>query len=134
LHNPQRHQPKQRELDQEFPLDTLVQRYWLPTIRAGVALERGEPNQAIELLKVASTMELGEISQCTIFLCPAYLRGEVYLKLRDGNREAAEFEKFVDHRGVVATSASCRTWWNARLSFRGTVCSKTHFRRANQMS
>ena len=47
------------ELDKTFPLDTLVQRYWLPTIRAGVALERKDPNRAIELLKAASTIELG---------------------------------------------------------------------------
>ena len=46
------------ELDKTFPLDTLVQRYWLPTIRAGVALERKDPNRAIELLKVASPIEL----------------------------------------------------------------------------
>ena len=39
------------ELDKTYPLDTLVQRYWLPTIRAAVALERKDPNRAIELLK-----------------------------------------------------------------------------------
>jgi serine/threonine protein kinase/tetratricopeptide (TPR) repeat protein len=89
------------ELDKTFPLDTRVQRYWLPTIRAGVALERQDPNRAIELLKVASTSELSEPSNLTIFLCPAYLRGEAYLMLRDGNRAAAEFQKFIDHRGVV---------------------------------
>jgi serine/threonine protein kinase/tetratricopeptide (TPR) repeat protein len=90
------------ELDKAFPLDTLVQRYWLPTIRAGVALERQDPNRAIELLKVASTIELSSITaSLTIFLCPAYLRGEAYLMLGDGNRAAAEFQKFIDHRGVV---------------------------------
>jgi serine/threonine protein kinase/tetratricopeptide (TPR) repeat protein len=89
------------ELDKAFPLDTLVQRYWLPTIRAGVALERQDPNRAIELLQVASPIELGEITQLTIFLCPVYLRGEAYLLLHDGNRAAAEFQKFIDHRGVV---------------------------------
>ena len=47
------------ELDKTFPLDTLVQRYWLPTIRAAVALERKDPNRAIELLKLASPIELG---------------------------------------------------------------------------
>ena len=80
---------------------TLVQRYWLPTIRAGIAVERKDPNRAIELLKVPSTVELGEITQFTIFLCPVYLRGEAYLMLHDGNRAAAEFQKFIDHRGVV---------------------------------
>ena len=89
------------ELEKTFPLDTLVQRYWLPTIRAGVALERQDPYRAIELLKVPSTIELGQITQPTIFLCPAYLRGEAYIMLHDGNRAAAEFQKFIDHRGLV---------------------------------
>jgi len=90
------------ELDKTFPLDTLVQRYWLPTTRAALALERKDPNRAIELLKVASTIELGSITaDLTIFLCPAYLRGEAYLMLHDGNRAAAEFQKFIDHRGLV---------------------------------
>ena len=89
------------ELDKAFPLDTLVQRYWLPTIRAGVALERKDPNRAIELLKVASTVELSSPTYLAIFLCPAYARGEAYLMLHDGNRAAAEFQKFIDHRGGV---------------------------------
>jgi len=89
------------ELDKTFPVSTLVQRYWLPTIRAGVALERKEPDRAIELLKAASTVELGLAANLTIFLCPAYLRGEAYLLLHDGNRAAAEFQKFIDHRGLV---------------------------------
>jgi tetratricopeptide (TPR) repeat protein len=89
------------ELDKAFPLDTRVQRYWLPTIRAGVALERQDPNRAIELLKVAGTFELGEITQLTKFLCPAYVRGQAYLMLHDGNRAAEEFQKFIDQRGLV---------------------------------
>jgi tetratricopeptide (TPR) repeat protein len=90
------------ELDKTFPLDTLVQRYWLPTIRAGVALEHKDPNRAIELLQSASTIELSSITaDLTIFLCPVYLRGEAYLMFHDGNRAAAEFQKFIDHRGVV---------------------------------
>ncbi len=84
-------------LDKTFPLDTLVQRYRLPTIRAAVALQRKDPNQAIELLKVASPMELGDAGD----LLPVYLRGEAYLMLHDGNRAAAEFRKFIDHRGLV---------------------------------
>jgi tetratricopeptide (TPR) repeat protein len=89
------------ELDKAFPLDTLVQRNWLATIRAGVALERKDPSRAIELLKVANTIELGSPNNLTIFLCPVYLRGEAYLMLHDGNRAAAEFQKFIDHRGLV---------------------------------
>jgi serine/threonine protein kinase/Tfp pilus assembly protein PilF len=91
------------ELDKTFPLDTLVHRYWLPTIRAAVASERKDPNRAIELLKAASTVELGSpTANLAIFLCPVYLRAEAYLMLNDGNGAAAEFQKFIDHRGVVA--------------------------------
>ena len=89
------------ELDKLFPLDTLVQGYWLPTIRAAVALERKDPNRAVELLKVASTIELGQPTTLSVFLCPVYLRGEAYLALNDGNAAAAEFQKFIDHRGLV---------------------------------
>ena len=89
------------ELDKAFPLDTMVQRYWLPTIRAGVALERKDPDRAIELLKVATAIELGLPANLTIVMCPAYLRGEAYLMLHDGSAAAAEFQKFIDHRGAV---------------------------------
>jgi len=90
------------ELDKTYPLDTVVQRYWLPTIRAAVALERKDPNKAIELLKDASAIELGQgANQLTIFLCPVYVRGQAYLMLHDGNRAAAEFQKFIDHRGIL---------------------------------
>jgi len=90
------------ELDRDFPLDTLVQRYWLPAIRAGVALDRRDPNRAIDLLKAASTIELSTpTADLTVFLCPVYVRGEAYLMEHDGSRAAAEFQKFIDRRGVV---------------------------------
>jgi tetratricopeptide (TPR) repeat protein/predicted Ser/Thr protein kinase len=88
------------ELDKRFPLDTLVQRYWLPTIRAAVALQRKDPNRVVELLKVASTIELGQGTEIAV-LCPVYLRGEAYLMLHDGKAAAAEFQKFIDHYGLV---------------------------------
>ncbi|MGA2859861.1 MAG: hypothetical protein ABSE40_23575 [Candidatus Sulfotelmatobacter sp.] len=86
------------ELDKTFPLGTLVQRYWLPTIRASVALERKDPNRAIELLKVPSTSEVSTPTHL------GYLRGEAHLILHDGNRAAVEFQKFIDHRGMVGSS------------------------------
>ncbi len=89
------------ELDKTFPLDTLVQKYWLPTIRAAVALQRNDPNRAVELLKLSSTIELGSPAQVNVFLCPVYLRGEAYLMLHDGNAAGAEFQKFIDHYGLV---------------------------------
>ena len=89
------------DLDKTFPLDTLVQRYWLPCIRAAVALQTKDPRRALELLKTASAIEFSQPAQVNVILCPAYLRGEAYLLLRDGNVAAAEFQKFADHRGLV---------------------------------
>jgi serine/threonine protein kinase/tetratricopeptide (TPR) repeat protein len=87
------------KLDKTFPLDTLVQRYWLPTIRAAVALERKNPNVAIELLKETKTIELGGPN--IVALAPVYVRGEAYLTLLDSDRATTEFQNFIDHRGVV---------------------------------
>jgi serine/threonine protein kinase/tetratricopeptide (TPR) repeat protein len=89
-------------LDTTFPLDTLVQRYWLPTIQAAIALDRKDPTRAVELLKVTSAIELGQPTIVDVFLCPVYLRGEAYLMLHNGNAAAAEFQKFIQHYGLVA--------------------------------
>jgi len=61
-----------------------------------------DPNKAIELLKDASAIELGQAtSNLAIYLCPAYVRGEAYLMQHDGKAAAAEFQKFIEHRGLV---------------------------------
>jgi len=88
------------ELDKTFPLDTLVQRYWLPPIRAALALGRKDPNRALELLRETNTIELGQ-ANIFVVLVPVYVRGKAYLALGDGNEALAEFQKFVDHRGLV---------------------------------
>ena len=88
------------ELDKTFPLDTLVQRYWLPTIRAAVAMEHKDPNRAVELLRETSAIELGQPNNFVLLL-PVYVRGAAYLSLGDGQRAATEFQKLIDHRGVV---------------------------------
>jgi DNA-binding winged helix-turn-helix (wHTH) protein/tetratricopeptide (TPR) repeat protein len=85
------------ELERTFPLDTLVQRYWLPAISAAVALQHKDPKRAVQLLQVMGPIELGDHGD----FFAIYLRGEAYLMLRDGNAAAAEFQKFMDHRGPV---------------------------------
>ncbi len=88
------------ELAEIYPLDTLVQKYWLPSIRAAVALDFEDPRRAVEALSVASDVELAQPS-INVYLCPAYLRGEAYLMLHNGSAAAAEFQKFIDHYGLV---------------------------------
>jgi serine/threonine protein kinase/tetratricopeptide (TPR) repeat protein len=90
------------ELDKDFPLDTMVQRYWLPTIRAAVALSGHDPKRALELLQPAGAVELGQPSNLVVVLCPVYVRGEAYRALHDGKAAAAEFQKFIEHRGLVS--------------------------------
>jgi len=90
------------ELEKALPLDTLVQKYWLPTIGAAVALQRKDPDRAVELLRVSTAIELSLPMQVTGSLFPVYLRGEAYLMLHNGDAAAAEFRKFLDYRGLVA--------------------------------
>lgn len=93
------------ELDKAFPLDTLVQRNWLPVIRAAIALQRNEPSRALHLLQIASPVELGRSAEVgSPSLRPVYLRGEAFLAIHDGVRAAAEFQKFIEHRGLVRNS------------------------------
>jgi len=88
----------------EFDRDTMIQAYWLPTIRAAIAIDRGDAQKAIELLRTASEYELGEPVQWPSHgtLYPVYVRGDAYLRAGDGVRAVTEFQKMIDHRGIVA--------------------------------
>ncbi len=92
------------KLAAEFDRDTMMQAYWLPTIRAAIAIDRGDGHKAVELLNASSEYELGEPLQTPSHgtLYPVYVRGEAYLRAGDGVQAAAEFQKMIDHRGIVA--------------------------------
>jgi len=89
------------KLDAEFPRSTMVQNYWLPTVRAAIELQKNNPNKAIELLETTVPYELGTADGR---MYPAYLRGEAYLKLGHGKQAAEQFQLVLDHRGVVLNS------------------------------
>ena len=93
-----------RDLSQRSPLDTQVQKLWLPAIRAQVALERKNPKAAIDALQPASgPMELAQIFFVANLSClyPTYVRGQAYLADNDAKSAAAEFQKIVDNDGIV---------------------------------
>jgi len=92
-------------LEEEFPQDTLVQEYWLPTVGAALALQHNQPQRAVERLQTASPIELSQPTYLSVSLCPVYLRGQAYLMLHEGSAAAAEFQKFLDNRGVVGNFA-----------------------------
>jgi eukaryotic-like serine/threonine-protein kinase len=87
------------KLNQQSPLDTVMQAYWLPTIRALIALQRNNPQQAIAALEPASAYELG--NQNYAFMYPVYVRGLSYLKAGQGEQAQAEFNKFITHRTIA---------------------------------
>ena len=91
------------DLSKHFPEDTIAQYYWLPTIQAQMALARKDPAWAIERLEVVSPLELGFVqnSQSSSCLYPVYVRGEAYLALHQGSQAAAEYQKIIEHRGIV---------------------------------
>ncbi len=89
-------------LNREFPLDTLIQNYWIPTVRAAIALRRHDPAGAVEILHATIPYELADpppFSAGTMY--PVYLRGQAYLGLENGERAAAEFQKILKNPGVI---------------------------------
>jgi tetratricopeptide (TPR) repeat protein len=88
------------DLAKQFPEDTIVQFNYLPTIRAQLALSRTDSSKAIEALHGAGAYELGSVVISTLY--PVYIRGEAYLAAHQGNEAAAEFQKIIDHRTMVA--------------------------------
>ena len=87
------------DLDKRFPEDTIVQFNYLPTLYAHLTASRGDAAKAIGLLQTAAPYELGDAR--TGILCPVYVRGEAYLAAHQGKEAATEFQKILDHRGIV---------------------------------
>lgn len=92
------------DLGKRFPEDMIVQVNYQPTLRAKLALLRANPQQAVDSLEMAAPYELGLPSLWFYNwpnLYPVYVRGEAYLAAHRGNEAAAEFQKILDHRGIV---------------------------------
>ena len=92
-------------LDEDAPLDTLVQNYSLPTIRAAMKLNANDPVGAIAALQPSLKYELS-FNFSFNGLYPAYIRGLAHLQLGEGRLAAAEFQKLVDHRGLLGTDVT----------------------------
>ncbi|MGD0600811.1 MAG: protein kinase [Terriglobales bacterium] len=95
-----------QDLAKRFPLDTQMQSLWLPAIRAQLALDRRNPATAVALLPLgtrAARIELGAIPFLSNVSClqSPYMRGQAYLAAGQGNSAAIEFQKILDHKGIV---------------------------------
>ncbi len=91
------------DFTKRFPEDTVVQFIYLPSIRAQLALNHRDASKAIEILQPASQYELGQVGGAAVApaLYPVWVRGEAYLASGQGTEAASEFQKILDHRGVV---------------------------------
>jgi eukaryotic-like serine/threonine-protein kinase len=92
-----------QDLAKRYPLDTQMQSLWVPAIQAQLALDRKNPAAALSVPQAASPMELGQIDFPANISClyHVYVRGEAYLAAGQGSAAAAEFQKILDHSGIV---------------------------------
>ena len=88
-------------LDKEYPHDTLLQGYGLPSTRGAIALQAKDAAKVLDALQVATPYDLVGPSSLQGTMLPTYLRGQAYLQLHQGKEAAAEFQKILDHPGVV---------------------------------
>jgi DNA-binding winged helix-turn-helix (wHTH) protein/tetratricopeptide (TPR) repeat protein len=92
------------DLGKRFPEDTIVQFNYLPSVRGRLALNKGDAFGAIENLSASVPYELGATRALDLdwtAMFPVFVRGEAYLAARRGSEAAAEFQKILDHRGLV---------------------------------
>jgi serine/threonine protein kinase/DNA-binding winged helix-turn-helix (wHTH) protein/tetratricopeptide (TPR) repeat protein len=101
-------QKLENELKKRFPVDTIVNDYWLPIVEARMELAKNNPAGALDRLQgLQSPMQFGSIPNYAIATCPysVYTRGEAYLAAGQGSAAAGEFQKILDHAGVVLNCA-----------------------------
>jgi Flp pilus assembly protein TadD len=91
------------DLAKRFPQDTVLQTVWLPTIRSQLETNRENASRGIELLQAATPYELGMLSASAPNSClyPVYVRAQADLNENQGAAARAEFQKILDHRGLV---------------------------------
>jgi predicted Zn-dependent protease len=101
--DPNRAQKLIDELFKEFPTDTLLNQMSLPLAQAILALRQNEPAKALARLEATRPYELGAGPGSANFW-PMYLRGEAFLRARDGAKASAEYQRITDHRGIAPLS------------------------------
>jgi hypothetical protein len=104
-----------KDLGKHFPLDTQMQSLWLPAVRAQLALNRRDPAAALNALSVASPIELGFTEYGDTCLYHLYVRGDAYLAAGQGKAAAWEFQKILDHSGIIV---NC---WTSALAHLGVA-------------
>jgi len=92
-----------QDLGKHYPQDTQMQSLWLPAIQAQLAVNKKNPASSVKVLQASSAIEFGQILFVANISClyHVYVRGEAYLAAGQGSAAAAEFQKILDHSGIV---------------------------------
>jgi serine/threonine protein kinase/tetratricopeptide (TPR) repeat protein len=90
-----------QDLVHRFPVDTVMQSLWIPTIRAQLALDNSNPSLGLNALQSTNHFELGTVNFDHVCMASTYIRGAAYLAAEQGKESAAEFQKIIDHSGLV---------------------------------
>ncbi|HKD78347.1 MAG TPA: winged helix-turn-helix domain-containing protein [Candidatus Angelobacter sp.] len=100
---PSRAESLAQDLNKRLPLDTQMQSLWLPAIRKQLAINRRDPAYILNDPQSVSPIEYGgflfTVNPTSLY--PTYIRGNAYLAAGRGKEAAAEFQKIIDHSGVV---------------------------------
>jgi len=117
-----------QDLNKRFPRDTQMQSLWLPTIQTQLALSRRNPGPSLNSLQAASPVEFGSIPFVNNVSClySTYVRGEAYLAAGQGSAASVEFQKILDHSGIVW---NC---WTGALAHLGIARANALLSRATQ--
>jgi tetratricopeptide (TPR) repeat protein len=87
-------------LERGSALDIMITRYWLPAIRAAIALDKADPKRALELLGPVYDLAQPPPFQVTT-MYPVYLRGLAYMQEGLSPQAAVQFERIINHPGLI---------------------------------
>jgi len=106
-----------QDLNKRFPLDTQMQSLWLPAIQTQLTQDRKNLGYVSNAPQSDSPIEFGTILFVANMSClyRVYVRGEAYLAAGQGRAASAEFQKILDHSGIVW---SC---WTGALAHLGVA-------------
>jgi eukaryotic-like serine/threonine-protein kinase len=101
--DPARAETMAQNLNKSYPLDTQVQLLWLPAIRTTVALDGKDSSQASKKAPAGAPIDFGQIPFVANLSCLhlIYIRANAYLAAGEGVTAASEFQKIIDHSGIV---------------------------------
>jgi hypothetical protein len=101
--DPARSETMAQNLNKSYPLDTQVQSLWLPAIHTAAALDGRDSSLASKKSPPAAPIDFGQLAFVANISCIhlIYIRGNAYLAASDGATAASEFQKILDHSGIV---------------------------------